>query len=213
MNKINLNTWSLGILLSILVILCSWELLWFYLKWINFRGFPDTPFEVIIKVLDLMVWTMMELRTFYTHWQKCTKSVVRISTEYSSKLLSCTILSLHVELYLSWDAWARKNTYFKAVQTGRILCDNHLPHEGYMVKLPHTLTLITIFSRSCIVNHELRKQCIKEFEKAERYGATGFPTVIAKINGKHFLVTQDIRESRPTHRFIESTGFTITSPF
>lgn len=175
------------------------------------EAFPDTPFEIIMGGLRPDgSETMMELKDFlYTHWQE----VHKVSgQDFNYGILSKTSVMYNTEpacravFVMGMLEPEKKYAYFKAVQKG-FYVDNHLPHDEELYGEIATHFDIDYENFMKLYRQPRTKEAVyKEFEKAERYGATGFPTVIAKINGKHFLVTQGYQKADRLIALLKARG-------
>jgi putative protein-disulfide isomerase len=164
------------------------------------NAFPETAFEMVMGGLRAGgTETMMELKNFLKeHWMEVNHTTgqrFNYAILEQSSVLYDTEPSCRAVLVAGEMAPSKKYDYFKSVQES-FYFHNSLPNDD------ETYILLAqkagIDPKAFAIKYralQSKEKVYSEFELAQKMGVTGFPSLIAKIDGKLFLVTNGYQKA------------------
>lgn len=175
------------------------------------EAFPNTPMEMVMGGLRAGgTETMMELKDFlYDHWMEVQQA--------SGQKFNFTILDKRDLRYNTEPAcravWVAgqldpksKYPFFKATQESFYM-NNQLPgEEDTYVSIANKLGLDTESFLKMFRSKESKAEIYSEFELAQKMGIAGFPSLVAKIDGKLFLVTNGYQKADKIITLLRNKG-------
>lgn len=172
-------------------------------------AFPNVPLEIVVGGLRVNGdESMMELHDFLTdHWREVHDAS---GQDFNYAILKQSIVLYNTEpacraVYVMGQmAPEKKYTYFKLVQRG-FYYHNYLPHdaENY-AKLAAECGVDYEQFLNKFESRQAKVEVFSDFDLAQKLGATGFPTLIAQIDGKLYLVTQGYQKAEKIIALLKS---------
>lgn len=174
-------------------------------------AFPETPFEMIMGGLRAGgTETMLELKGFLReHWQDVQKA--------SGRPFNYSILSQNEVLYDTETACRAvivagqlkpeaKYEYFKAAQES-FYFHNNLPNDlDTYINLAIKAGIDPELFHKKLDARQSKMDAYSEFDLAASMGVTGFPSIVAKIGGKLYLVTNGYQKADKIIKLLENRG-------
>lgn len=174
-------------------------------------AFPEVPLEIVVGGLRVNGnESMMELHDFlFKHWQdvhKASGQDFNFSILSQSDVLYNTEPACRAVFVIGQLAPEKKYQYFKLVQRG-FYYHNLLPHdaENYARMASECGVDFDQFLQ-IFESRQAKAEVYSDFELAEKLGATGFPTLIAKIDGKLYLAAQGYQKADKIITLLKSRG-------
>ncbi len=174
-------------------------------------AFPGTPIEMVMGGLRAGgTETIMELKDFLgDHWREVQKS--------TGQKFNFNILSKNEVLYDTEPACRAvilagkmkpdiKYAYFKAVQES-FYVKNNLPNDAdTYVQIAASLGINPEQFHKRFEHPQAKMDAYSDFDLARSLGVTGFPTLIAKINGKLYLAANGYQKADRIIKSLQNRG-------
>lgn len=163
-------------------------------------AFPETPFEMVMGGLRAGgTETMLELKDFLKdHWlevNKATGQPFNYAILSQSEVLYDTEPACRAVIVAGMLDPKIKYEYFKAVQVS-FYFHNTLPNDDdTYVQLAAKFGLDPEVFHKLYKSKQSKLDAYSEFELAQKMGVQGFPSLIAKINGKLYTVTNGFQKA------------------
>lgn len=174
-------------------------------------AFPDVPFEMVMGGLRAGgTESMGELKEFlYDHWidvQKASgqkfnfaildKKDVMYDTEPACRAV---IIANQIKPGVAYE-------YFKAVQES-FYFHNNLPKDiDTYIHIAEKFSIDPEKFHRRFIDKQAKADSYSEFDLANTLGVKGFPTLIAKIDGKLYLVTNGYRKGEEIIKLLKGRG-------
>lgn len=174
-------------------------------------AFPETPFEMIMGGLRAGgTETMLELKGFLKeHWQDVQKASGR-AFNYSilsqNEVLYDTEMACRAVIVAGQLKPEAKYEYFKAAQES-FYFHNNLPNDlDTYINLAIKAGIDPELFHKKLDARQSKMDAYSEFELASSMGVTGFPSIVAKIGGKLYLVTNGYQKADKIIKLLENRG-------
>ncbi|MBK8626081.1 MAG: DsbA family protein [Saprospiraceae bacterium] len=174
-------------------------------------AFPETPFEMVMGGLRAGgTETMVDLKDFLKdHWQEV--------QEATGQPFNYAMLNQHEVVYDTEPSCRAvmvagrlkpeiKYAYFKAVQES-FYFHNTLPNDDdTFVQLAVKFGIDGETFHKLFKKQQSKLDVFSEFELAQKLGVQGFPSLIAKIDGKLYMVTNGYQKAERIIKLLENRG-------
>ena len=175
------------------------------------EAFPETHFEMIMGGLRAGgTEKMIELKDFLKgHWrevQKATNQPFNYAILEQDEVLYDTEPACRaVTTVRKMDA-SKQYAYFKSVQNA-FYYHNALPNDDdTYVQLAAKMGLDPEKFHKLYRNDQTKADTYAEFDLAQRMGVQGFPTLIAKIDGKLYIATNGFQKAERIITLLKNRG-------
>lgn len=175
------------------------------------NAFPHTPMEMVMGGLRAGgTETMMELKDFlHHHWievQQATGQRFNFAILKNDDVLYDTEPACRAVVLAGKLNPEIKYAYFKAVQESFYL-NNNLPNDtDTYVQIAIKFGLDPKVFHRKFEEKQAKMDAYSEFDLAKSMGITGFPALVAKINGKLYLATNGYQKAERIITLLQNRG-------
>jgi putative protein-disulfide isomerase len=174
-------------------------------------AFPNTPLEMVMGGLRAGgTETMMELKDFlHDHWmevQQATGQQFNFSILDKKELHYDTEPACRAVMIAGQLDPQSKYSFFKAAQESFYFYNNMPGDEETYIHIAHTLGFDVEAFGTMYRSKESKAAIYNEFELSQKMGVTGFPSLVAKIDGKLYLVTNGYQKADKLITLLRNKG-------
>lgn len=175
------------------------------------EAFPETAFEMVMGGLRAGgTEKMNELKDFLKgHWQevqKATNQPFNYAILEQDEVLYDTEPACRAVVTVCKMDVSKQYAYFKAVQSS-FYYHNALPNDDdTYVQLAAKMGLDPEKFHKQYRDDQTKADTYAEFELAQRMGVQGFPTLIAKIDGKLYIATNGFQKAERIITLLKNRG-------
>jgi putative protein-disulfide isomerase len=174
-------------------------------------SFPNTPLELVMGGLRAGgTEKMIELRDFLKeHWTEVHRTT---GQRFNFKILSLSEVLYDTEpacraVILAGEMKPEiKYDYFKAVQESFYIHNNLPNEEDTYVQLASKFGIDGETFHRRFIKSQAKMNAYSEFDLAVSMGVKSFPTLIAKIDGKLYLVTNGYQKADKIIKILQNRG-------
>ncbi|MFZ1748672.1 MAG: DsbA family protein [Saprospiraceae bacterium] len=174
-------------------------------------AFPDTPLEMVMGGLRAGgTEKMLELRDFLKdHWkevQKASGQPINYAILQQSEVLYDTEPACRAVIIAGKMKPDVKYAFFKAAQES-FYYHNNLPNDiDTYVNIAAKLGIDPVLFVKKFESIQSKSDAYSDFDLAQKMGVTGFPTLVAKIDGQLYLVTNGYQKAERIIKLLENRG-------